>query len=166
VSPPGPITVFSDDAESATTLFTLTNTTTTTRWTRSTSLPYAGGYSWKAGSSTGGNYGNNGDARMTTPSLSLAGATSATLTYAFKYRTEANFDFFEVRISIDGGTTWTNLARVSGQSASYSAWAPLASINLNAYAGQANVRLQFRLTTDGSTTSFGVALDNVKVVKQ
>jgi len=41
--------------------------TTSTVWTRQASAPYAGTYRWKAGGSTGGNYGNSGDARLTTP---------------------------------------------------------------------------------------------------
>ena len=162
----GPVVVFQDGAESASSTFVRTNTTTTTQWTRNTTSPYAGTYRWKAGSSTGSNYGNNGDARLTTPTLSLAGATSATLTYAFKHQTEANYDFFEVRISTDGGTTWTNLVHISGQSAAWSGWAPPASINLNAYVGQANVKVQFRLTTDVSVTGFGAAVDEVKITKQ
>ena len=163
----GPVTVFSDGAESASTTFVRSNTTTSTQWTRQASAPYAGTYRWKAGGSTSGNYGNNGDARLTTPTLDLSGAATATLTYAFKHSTEASYDFFQVRISTDGGTTWTNLVNVSGASAGYSAWAsPNASINLNAYAGQTNVKVQFRLTTDVSVTAFGVALDEIKFVKQ
>ena len=98
--------------------------------------------------------------------MNLSGAATATLTYAFKHSTELNFDFFQVRISTDGGTNWTNLVNVSGNSAGWSAWAPLKTINLNAYAGQTNVKIQFRLTTDGSVTAFGAAVDEVKVVKQ
>ena len=162
----GPVVVFQDGAESASSTFVRSNTTTSTQWTRQATAPYAGTYRWKAGSSTGGNYGNSGDARLTTPTLNLAGATSASLTYAFKHSTEANFDFFEVRISTDGGVNWTNLVRVSGLSAGWNGWAPPASINLNAYAGQTNVKVQFRLTTDTSVTAFGVAVDEVKITKQ
>lgn len=162
----GPVTVFSDGAESATTTLTFSNTTSTTLWTRNSTSPFAGTWRWKVGSSTGGNYGNSGDARMTTPILNLGGASTATLTYAFKHSTEASFDFFQVRISTDGGTTWTNLVNVSGNSSGYSAWAPVASINLNAYVGLTNVRLQFRFTSDGSVTNFGAAVDEIKVVKQ
>jgi Big-like domain-containing protein/immune inhibitor InhA-like protein len=162
----GPVTVFYDGAESPSTTLTFTNTTSTTLWTRNATAPFAGSWRWKAGSSSGGNYGNNGDARMTTPTLNLSGATTATLTYAFKHNTEVNYDFFQVRISTDGGTTWTNLVNVSGNSSGWDAWAPLASINLNAYLGQTNVKIQFRLTSDGSVTAFGAAVDEIKVVKQ
>lgn len=162
----GPVTVFSDGAESASTTLTFSNTTTTTRWTRNSSSPFLGSWRWKAGNSTGGNHGNNGDARMTTPTLDLSGATSATLTYAFKYHTEATFDFFQVRISTNGGSTWTNLVNVSGASANWNGWAPVSTINLNSFAGQTNVRIQFRLTSDGSVTDFGAAVDEIKVTKQ
>jgi hypothetical protein len=161
-----PVTVFSDGAESSSTTFVATYTASSTRWTRRSGSSYAGTYHWRAGSSSGGNYGNNGDARLTTPTLNLSGATTATLTYAFKHSTELNYDYFEVRISTDGGTNWTNLSRVSGNSAGYSAWATLKTVNLNAYAGMTNVKVQFRFTTDVSVTGVGVMVDAVKVVKQ
>jgi hypothetical protein len=168
VSNTGPVTVFYDGAESATTTLTFTSTTTDTQWFRNSTSAYAGTWRFRAGNPANptGNYGNNGDARMTTPVLSLAGASTATLTYAFKHSTEVSFDFFEVRISTDGGTNWTTLVHVSGQSASWNLWAPLATINLNAYAGQGNVRVQFRLTTDVSVVDWGAAVDEIKVVKQ
>jgi hypothetical protein len=158
--------VFYDGAESATTQLTFSNTTSSTKWTRQASGPYAGSYRWKCGGSTGGNYGINGDARMTTPALNLAGAASATLTFAYKHKTELNHDFLELRISTDGGITWTNLARVSGSSANWSAWAPLASFNLNAYAGRTNVKIQWRFTSDASVNDFGAAIDEIRVTKQ
>jgi immune inhibitor A len=102
----------------------------------------------------------------TTSAFSLSGATQVTLTYAVKYKTEASYDFFSVLISTNGGSTWTTLSNVSGTSSGYSNWAPLQTINLDSYAGQTNVKLRFRFTSDGSVTDYGVALDEVKVVKQ
>jgi Immune inhibitor A-like, MAM domain len=166
VTTPGPVTVFYDGAESTSTTLVFSNTTASTLWTRNSTSPFAGTWRWRAGGPGGANYGNNGDARMTTPTLNLSGATTVTLTYAFKHSTEATFDFFQVRISTDGGVTWTNLVNVSGQSANWNLWAPLKTINLNAYAGQTNVKIQFRLTTDVSVTDFGAAVDEIKVVKQ
>jgi hypothetical protein len=161
-----PVTVFSDNAESATTTFVKASSNTGSQWTRITTSPYAGSYAWKAGSSTGGNYGNSGNATLTTPVLNLSGATTASLGYAFKYSTEANYDYFKVRISTDGGSTWTNLVNVSGTSSGYSAWAPPGNISLNSYVGQTNVKVQFQFTSDGSVTGYGVALDNVSITKQ
>ena len=166
VSSGGATTVFYDGAESAATTFTTSATTSTTVWTRNSSSPYAGVWRWRAGSSAAGNYGNSGDARLTTPSLNLTGATSATLTYAYKHSTEAGYDFFEVRVSTNGGTSWTTLSSVSGLSAAWSAWAGIKTVDLSPYTGFSNVKVQFRLTTDGSVTDWGVAVDEVKVVKQ
>jgi hypothetical protein len=166
VTTPGPVTVFYDGAESASTTLAFSSTTTSTVWTRNSTSPFAGARRWRAGGSTGGNYGNNGDARMTTPALDLSGASTVTLTYAFKHHTETGFDFFQVRISTDGGLTWTNLVNVSGASANWNLWAPLKTIDLSAYAGRTNVKIQFRLTTDPSVTDFGVAIDEIKVVKR
>lgn len=168
VSNTGPITVFYDGAESPNTNLTFTSVTSTTQWFRNNSAPYAGSWRYRGGNPTNpdGNYGSNGDARMTTPTLNLSGAATATLTYAFKHSTESGYDFFEVRISTDGGNAWTNLVHVSGRSQGWNGWAPLASINLNAYAGQTNVKIQFRLVTDRTLTDWGAAVDEIKVVKQ
>jgi hypothetical protein len=162
----GPTTVLTDGAESAGTTLVASATTTSTVWIREASGPYAGSWRWHAGGSTGGSYGVNGDARLTTPALDLSGASTATLTYAYKHSTEASADFFQVRVSTDGGGTWTNLVNLSGASAGWSAWAGVQTLNLNAYAGNPNLKLQFRLTTNGSVGAFGVALDEIKLVKQ
>ena len=168
VSNGGPVTVFYDGAESTSTTATFSSSTNDTQWFRHNASAYAGGWRYRAGNpaNAGGDYGNNGDARLTTPALDLTGATTATLSYAFKHSTESGYDYFQVRISTDGGTNWTNLVNVSGQSSGWNGWAPLASINLNAYAGRNNVKIQFRVTTDVSVTEWGAALDEIKVVKQ
>jgi len=162
----GPVTVFYDGAESASTTFVASNSASTTVWTRNQTSVFQGAWRWRAGSSSGGNYGNSGDARLTTPTLNLSNASTVTLSYALKHSTESGLDFFQVQISTDGGANWANLVNVSGQSASWSAWAPLQTINLNAYAGQTNVQIRFRLVTNGSVTDWGAAVDEVSVVKQ
>ncbi|MGH9751434.1 MAG: hypothetical protein ACREA2_01505 [Blastocatellia bacterium] len=48
----------------------------------------------------------------------------------------------------------------------WNGWAPLQNINLNAYAGQTNVQIRFRLVTNGSTADWGATVDEVSVVKQ
>ena len=161
----GAVTVFYDGAESSSTTLAASSITTSTVWTRQNSSPYAGAWRWRGGGSTGGDYGLNGDARLTTPSLNLSGAATATLSYAYKYSTEYNYDFFQVRISSDGGTNWTTLLTTSGTSTGYSAWAGVKSISLNSYVGK-TVKIQFRLTSDYSINAFGVSLDEIKVVKQ
>lgn len=162
----GPVTVFSDGAESATTTLTFSNTTTSTVWRRQNTSPFAGAWRWRCGGATANNnYGNNGDARMTTPGLDLTGATRASLSYAFKHSTETSWDFFEVRVSTDNGATWTNLVRVSGRSAAWSNY-NTASLSLASFVGRTNVKIQFRLTTDVSVTDFGLGIDEIKVVKQ
>jgi photosystem II stability/assembly factor-like uncharacterized protein len=162
----GPVTVFYEGAESASTTFVASSSTSTTVWTRNQTSVYQGAWRWRAGSSTGGNYGNGGDARLTTPTLNLSNASTVTLSYAFKHSTESGLDSFQVQISTDGGANWTNLLNASGQSANWNGWAPLQNINLNAYAGQTNVRIRFRLVTNGSVTDWGAAIDEVSVVKQ
>ena len=100
------------------------------------------------------------------PSFSLAGKTAATLTFYNKYKTESGYDFFRVEVSTNGGTSWTQIRSVSGQSSGYPSWAAQVSLSLNAYAGQSNVKVRFRFTSDSTIADWGVAFDDVVVTAQ
>jgi hypothetical protein len=103
---------------------------------------------------------------VVSPSFSLAGKTSATLTFFNKYKTESGYDFFRVEVSTNGGSTWTQLRSVSGQSTSYPSWAAQVSLSLTSYVGQSNLKVRFRFTSDTSVTDWGVAFDDVVVTAQ
>jgi hypothetical protein len=55
---------------------------------------------------------------------------------------------------------------VSGTSSGYPAWAPQVTLSLNAYAGQSNVKLRFRFTSDTTIADWGVGLDDIVVTAQ
>ncbi|HEX9984835.1 MAG TPA: hypothetical protein VGF69_16355 [Thermoanaerobaculia bacterium] len=111
-------------------------------------------------------YYDGADWSVVSPAFSLTGKTAATLTFYNKYKTESGYDFFRVEVSTNGGTSWTQLRSVSGQSSGYPAWAPQVTLSLNAYAGQASVKVRFRFTSDTSVADWGVALDDVLVTAQ
>ena len=111
-------------------------------------------------------YYDGADWSVVSPAFSLAGKTSAALTFYNKYRTESGYDFFRVEISTNGGSTWTQLRSVSGQSAGYPSWATQVSLSLNGYAGQSNVKIRFRFTSDSTIADWGVAFDDVVVTAQ
>ena len=109
-------------------------------------------------------YANSTDASVVSPSFSLVGFSSGTLTFWTKYRTEANKDFLRIEVSVIGGS-WTTLSSFSGTSSGYPNWSQ-ATVSLNAYAGLPNVRIRFRLTSDWLLTDIGVKLDDIQLVAQ
>lgn len=160
-----PVTLISEGAESGATGWTFPKNTGSGWSIETTTDSYAGAKRFKTnvGYST---YLNGADWSVVSPAFSLAGKTSSTLTFYNKYKTESGYDFFRVEISTDGGSTWTQLRSVSGQSASYPAWAAQVSLSLNTYVGQSNVKVRFRFTSDSSVTDWGVALDEIVVTAQ
>ena len=160
-----PVTLINEGAESGATGWTFTKNTGS-GWSIETTTDSRSGakrFKTNVGYST---YLHGADWSVVSPSFSLTGKTSATLTFYNKYKTESGYDFFRVEVSTNGGTSWTQLRSVSGQSSGYPSWAPQVSLSLNAYAGQSNVKLRFRFTSDSSIADWGVGLDDVVVTAQ
>jgi carboxypeptidase T len=107
--------------------------------------------------SPGGSYPDNQDASLTSPIFQLSGMQGVQLSYWQRYNTEANYDFARVEYSIDGGTTWSSVAMYSGQSPDWS------QINLSipALNEQPQVRIRFRLTSDGAVNADGWYVDDI-----
>ncbi len=132
-----------------------------------------------AGTVIGGNYLDFQGwdfATMDTPSIDLSGATAPVLTFWVWFDTEgATYDGANVKISIDGGTTFTLLdtdlpytLTVGGEPAwgghmSAAGWR-MVRADLTSYAGQ-TVRLRFAFRSDGSGNYAGVYIDDVVVTE-
>jgi subtilisin family serine protease len=125
-------------------------------WTLSPTNPHSGAFAWS--DSAVGPSANGLIASIRTPSFSLADAVNPTLTFWQRYRLQTAHDFGFVDVSVDHGATWTNLTRFNGADD----YRP-ATLDLSAYAGNADVRLRFRLTTDVGTTFDGWDLDDLVV---
>lgn len=104
---------------------------------------------------------------LTTPSFSLVGLGSASLSYdQFYDQGVSTSDSANVSISIDGGTTWNSLYRAVQNwigSASYNMALYGRTISLNAYVGQPNVKIRFGYFKFGSSTAYFYAIDNVTI---
>lgn len=158
------VTIFNEGAESGATGWTFTKNAGS-GWAIETSTDsYAGTKRFKTnvGFAT---YYDGADWSVVSPSFSLAGKTSATLSFYNKYKTESGYDFSRVEISTNGGTSWTSLRSVSGQSTGYPSWAQV-TLNLNSYVGNSNCKLRFRFTSDSSVADWGVALDQILLTAQ
>ncbi|MEK7353492.1 MAG: fibronectin type III domain-containing protein, partial [Chloroflexota bacterium] len=172
---------FSDNVEDITANIWLADSP----WSRTTTDSHSGNTSWT--DSPGAYYGNNINVSLTlaTP-LDLSSATNPRLKFWHHYQLEPGFDFGYVEISTNGGANWTALASYSGtqtspysssasiqkltaepgswQAAAFSAepWV-MEQINLSTYAGQSNVKIRFRLVTDGSGIRDGWYIDDVAI---
>lgn len=161
----GVTTILNEGAESGATGWTL-SANSGSGWSIETSTGSHSGAKRFRTNAAYTTYINSADWSVTSPAFSLAGKTSATLTFFNEYKTESGYDFFKVEISTNGGTSWTQLRSVSGQSGGYPAWAPQVSLSLNSYAGNSNVKLRFHFTSDTSVQDWGVALDDIVVTAQ
>ena len=126
-------------------------------WARDTAFPYAGVYAWSE--SPSGNYATTVDASLLLH-VDLSTATMPVLTFQTRYGLEANGDYGRVEVSIGGD--WTIVAYVTG---SQSAWKRI-SADLTQWAGNADVRVRFRLLTNGNATvSNGWHIDDISVAE-
>jgi len=102
---------------------------------------------------------NKANEFLITPAINLNGVSAALLKFDYFYNNgtyEGNTENFSVRVSTDGGTTFTLIETIAG----VGAWTNKL-IDLSSYAGQ-TIHLGFRYD-DGSGWLFGAAMDNVQV---
>lgn len=86
------------------------------------------------------------DTRMTTNSFDLSAYSTASLKFAAAYKDVLGADKFEVDISTNAGSTWTNELSWNEQ---HNLPGENVDINLAAYIGQADVSVRFRYYGDG-----------------
>lgn len=108
--------------------------------------------------SPGGNYADNSNRALTSPVVNLAGIDGVRLVLDQKCDTEAGWDFGRIEVSTNGGTSWTEVSKCSGDPQ----WRRLA-LDLPALDGAANARIRFRFTSDTNTVADGWTIDNIVV---
>ncbi|HFE63128.1 MAG TPA: hypothetical protein ENK14_01785, partial [Caldithrix sp.] len=162
-----PEILFRDDAENG-----MGNWSTSGSWGRSSTVYFSPTHSFT--DSPFGNYSNNTNVWMKSAPLDLSSVSTATLTFRTQWDIEASWDFGVVEISINGGSSWSNLRgrymqAGSGNGVQQTGWYGYdgsrtdwveESIDLSAYAGQ-TVQIRFRLMSDGWVTGDGWYVDDV-----
>jgi hypothetical protein len=108
--------------------------------------------------SPGGNYANSINISLTSQSLDLSQANDPILHFMHRCDTESGYDFGYVELSLDGGGSWQTVYQCDGQ-ASWQAQ----QVAIPAAAGQADVKIRFRLETDTSVTRDGWSIDDVRI---
>lgn len=145
-------TAFSNDVESGT-----NGWTAAAPWAISTEAAHSPTHAWS--DSPGGNYANNRNIALTSPVINLSGYSNVQLNYWQICATEAGWDFCRVEVSTNGGTNWTQVAQYDG---AHTAWEEI-TLPLTQLDNQANARLRFRFTSDGSVVADGWHVDDIKV---
>ena len=123
-------------------------------WAMTQEQAFTGRYSWS--DSPSGMYGNNANIALASNQRPLAG--ESVLRFMAKYSLESGYDYLYWDVSFDNGTNWMNLGRTDGESGG---WKAMSAAVPN---GGANVRIRFRMTSDGSVVRDGVYIDNVSLV--
>ncbi|NUY81878.1 hypothetical protein HUK80_13320, partial [Flavobacterium sp. MAH-1] len=112
-----------------------------------------------------GGSGSTTNTVLTSPTFSTVGMPNARLTFEHAYRYWASGDTtVKVEISTNGGSNWTQLADIKGTDVGATTndaqTTVNASISLNSYLNEANVKIRFNYV---STWGYYWILDNVKV---
>ncbi len=108
-------------------------------------------------------YGTWVDASLTLGSaVDLSSATRPVLRFYHRYQIETGYDFGYVEVSTDGGSSWD--APVATYTGARVQWVR-DQIDLAAYAGYPDVRIRFRLVTDGTVNQDGWYIDDVAIAE-
>ncbi len=144
------VPVLEDDAESGN-----LGWTAQAPWAITTSAAHSPTHSWT--DSPAGDYGDNADSALTSPTVDLTGAAGVELSFWHRYATEATYDFCHVEVSANDGAGWTEVATFDG---TQSSWQQV-TLTLPQLDGAAAARIRFRLTSDVSITADGWYVDDV-----
>ncbi|MEI7499170.1 MAG: M14 family zinc carboxypeptidase [Bacteroidota bacterium] len=126
--------------------------------------------------SPNGNYKDNTNKSITLANtVDLTATTCAELNFWAKWDIEEGYDYVQVKISTDGGSTWTALAgnythpatswQVQGEpvyTGTQSSWV-MENIDLTPYSGN-TIKLGFTLVSDDKVTGDGFYFDDVSVI--
>jgi carboxypeptidase T len=137
-----------------------TNWTTTGTWAVTTTQYHSATHSFT--DSPAGNYTSNTDNPMTLNfPLNTSSLPVVFLSFWHRYYTEGGSDFCRVEVSNDNGTNWSEIKSYSGN---MQTWA-YQSFDITSYCnGSANVKVRFRLTSNGSQEYDGWYVDDIKIV--
>lgn len=148
------IATFADSAEQ-----TFSNWTAVGSWAQTTTQSHTPTKSFT--DSPTGNYQNNANTSMTlTTSINIAAYPVVFLNFWHRYATEAGYDFCNVEVSSNNGTTWQTVTTYNG---TMTTWTQV-SLDITQYAaGSSNLKIRFRLSADAGTVADGWYVDDIKL---
>ena len=154
--PTPPVTVFSDSFEA---------TSFSGRWTQDSQNDwFVSTQRRTVGSRSAEVDGGASNAQLISVPINTQGASSATITFSWFNETGLDTnEYLAFDVSTDGGTTWTEKARLRANQDPENAWQAV-RVDLTGLASDASLRLRFRGTMSDSTEDANV--DNVIVTVQ
>jgi hypothetical protein len=169
-----PVMIFADSTNDPTQYWTITATPSNPKW-EATTLTYHSPPTSFTDSKTG-NYSNNATVTMTlTTSLDLTVYNIPTLTYWTKFDIEDNYDYGQVEVSLNNGSTWIPLkGRYTNPGAGYAQPFPESlydgiisdwikeEISLTNYSSN-QFKVRFQLKSDGGEKRDGWYLDDIGI---
>ena len=166
-----PIIAFQDSAENGTGNWNLGSWGITNAYSHSPTRSFT--------DSPFGNYSTNQTNRMTLQgTVNLTGLQSPTLKFWTRWEIEAGYDFGQVKVSPDGGTTWFPMAGnytilgngqgvqpngEPGYDGFQTSWVQ-ESMSLAQFTGSTNLKLRFELRSDAGVEYDGWYVDDIQVV--
>lgn len=123
-------------------------------WSIVEASPQGGSRAWH--DSPGGNYANNVDTQLLSPTFSLDGYANPRLRLRSWCDTESGWDFGTVQVRTAPTAAWTTVYSCSGDAS----WRSL-DIPLPQLAGATQAQIRFRLTSDGNTQRDGWYVDDI-----
>lgn len=148
------VAMFLDSAENG-----FGNWTTSGTWAATTTQYHTATHSFT--DSPSGNYGSNADNSMTLNfPLNTQTMPVVFLSFWHRYYTEADYDYCHVEVSSNNGTTWNEVTKYDGNMQTWTNQA----FDITSYCNaSSNVRIRFRLTSDGSLQYDGWYVDDIKL---
>jgi hypothetical protein len=145
------VTTFADSAENGT-----ANWTYGTGWAINTSSYHTPTHSFAYP-----NYSANVNSSMTLNfPLNMSAYQAAYLEFWHRYDVEAGYDYCYVEVSSDNGTNWQQVTAYNGTNSAWTKQVFDISSKINA---SNNVRIRFRLTSDGGVQNTGWYVDDIKI---
>ena len=129
-----------------------------TPWALSGESVHGGTQAWS--DSPGANYADYRNVSLTSPKLDIRGVHDPVLSFWTRVEVEDTWDFLYVEGSADNGSTWRTLMALSGTAAWHEE-----RIDLSAFTDTRDLRLRFRLFSDGAVNAAGCWVDDVVVAR-
>jgi hypothetical protein len=130
-------------------------------WAVTTESAHSPTHAWS--DSPSGTYEPEAMATIFSPTINLQQASAPALTFWHRFDFAADgFDRGLVRITTDGGASYTELQSYTGTDAT---WRQV-TIDLTPYAGASAVNIVFEIVSNGSQTGDGWYLDDIRVAEQ
>ncbi len=148
--------IFNNDVESGTAGWTTAGIKNS--WAITTLQAHSPTHAWT--DSPGGNYQNDTNSWLRSPTYDLSGKRDVQISGWFKFDLETGYDYVYLEYSLNGGNTWVTSDPLYLFNGLQADWVQV-TLDAPQLENQANVALRFRLNSDAGVTGDGIYIDDV-----